>query len=375
MVPAASLQIEVLPAARPPRARPTWVVRPPVPFTQGFVRVDGSFADSTWVGAPITAPLEPTPTGPTPPDARIMASVSEAGLHVAVPTVSGVARVTLDPDGLNQAWWTAELRDGTTTWQRCSFDGVTAPHGGRAPTRAAPCTSIDAMPNATGVDGTELTFRWDRMQPASSMARLIWSVDGPTPGTWMARGAAVPMRPELGSPLKAGPPLARVLLETDVGAGLWRATITPRRDTPDRPLAWSAWWMGHQVGAGEVVPDDNGALEVSGPLGTLDGLALEVRDPSDTGPLPRATRAFLAPPRGSISLATPVHDGVIEVAWTLSNPEEVQLEVVAAGALLATATGELPAGTGILRVEANPRWPRVVTLRMAPLGEVTTWRR
>lgn len=368
------LEVVVLPDPPAPAVeRPRPGPQPPVPLNPGRVQVDGVPDDEAWGSLREAPPLAPTLTGAAPPEVHLFVARAPDALAAWVdPLPPGTtATLSFDPDGTQQRWWRVVLSEDGAAWSRCGWESVPSPVPWPSAPRSAPCEPIDGE-DARSARGWELRWRYEALPPATTAARLLWTVDGPDAhdGTWAPFGRGGD-EPRLGRRLGIPPRAPTIETLVDPFRRAWRARLVPDENVPWGDWAWTLWREGVPLATGTVAMRGDPVL-VGGPWDDLPDAVLGLRF-VDGDPLAPGAFAGLAG-GGTVRLLTPVWTDAIALGWDLpASIDGVLVEVLREdGRPLGQATVDLPAGTGRMLLVGG--WSGTVRVRVAPLLDATAVR-
>ncbi len=372
---ATALRWSTQPVVRLPTRRP-WAppVQDGVPTSASpHLALDGQLDEPGWsLGSPGRS-AQLLPDGPPVPDVGLRALVTPDGLALAITGLPPGyrARILVDPQGAGQRWFVVTV-DASVVAEVCGFPPLTLPVERYLSPRAAPCVPAPTPRVASDGETREILWSWTSLGPASGALRVGGQVLGPdgVVATW-TRTPGRTLGPDDALPLADGRPAAWLRIAPAARDGVRTATLRAASGPRGR-WQWVVMDRGALLQAGAVNLEGAEATFTFAEPGHEWFTVLAVAD--EPGPLPHATMARARWDYGDLALTTPVFDDAIELAWRL--PAAVsELEITVRdvdGALLGDARVDLDAGTGALRVEADPGWPDTVRVEAAGFGVLGT---
>jgi len=356
-------------------------VRPPLPAVPlgglpGVVELDGRF-EPAWARVPV-APPPRSQINQAPPDPawQLQAALSPQGLAFALHGIDAdtPSTISIDPDGSRRGWVAVHLGPEPTL-QRC-FAG---PEHTQMPVlrnwRAYswPCSEPVPARAAAGPDGWELVVPWDTLGTTTDDLRLQWLVrTREATAAYDKRGVARDY-PGGSRPVVLDPENERV----DVVVGHYdvsREVVTwslrgPRLDEPE---SWTvrSWWNGKVYDQVTVsLGAERGRARAEGELSAPTDVGLYVVATRDTDePLRPGSSYMIWRKADHAALATPVHDGRVQVRLALGRPAELEVRLRRVdGAVLGSTIVDVPRGQHRLYITVPESWPDELELDVGGL--------
>ncbi len=392
------LEVTITPLQPPPRGlriRPDPALPVPVAVS-GPVAVDGVFDEPAWRDAAPGPPLSPFADGTAPPAVGLRALRVPEGLAVAIDGVEAIPRghahVLLDPDGTGARWVVVTVgagAGGEVRVEACTLAAFHEPQAAPIGAHSVPCEPTEEAAAIAGPDGVEVRFAGQVGAALTRSGRLAFMVTGAkgVGGTWAAFGARM-FRADQGrslqlpgapAPPRRGGPYLRASARVD--GGLDVEARVPAEVAAAGAVAWRRLAHGRVIDAGSwpvVAAGEGGEVRATLPPTALlphatRAVTLELRWPDTPVPTTLLARGAAAP--AAAWVRTPLHRGVVAVAWqSQAAVDGATLEVwrPASGArearVLGRAALDLPAGDARLDVVVPWRGAVDVTLHL-PLGD------